>query len=115
MKNTYALAISLLALTSNVAQAGTADAVFAASSGTMSLAGAGTALYTFGVVLEGYDERLPGTQNQIDRRSVEYLEYVVRRVTELRRGLDYLETRAEIDPRRIVFVSPSAGARVEYS
>jgi dipeptidyl aminopeptidase/acylaminoacyl peptidase len=33
-------------------------------------------------------------------------------ITDIRRGLDYLETRSEIDPTRIAFFGPSAGARI---
>src|SRR5438128_7457750 len=52
----------------------------------------------FSVVLEGYvgRPRPPGFE-QPDSRSEEFVDYVVRRVTELRRGLDYIETRPDLD------------------
>jgi formylglycine-generating enzyme required for sulfatase activity len=67
----------------------------------------------FGVVLKGYIERLqPAEYVFPDLTSVEYLERVVNRVTDLRRGLDYLETRKEIDISRLAFFGPSAGAQI---
>ncbi|PYQ31422.1 MAG: hypothetical protein DMF57_14785 [Acidobacteria bacterium] len=64
----------------------------------------------FSVVLEGYvgRPRPPGFE-QPDSRSDEFVDYVVRRVTELRRGLDYIETRPDLDHERIAFMAPSAG------
>ena len=64
----------------------------------------------FSVMLEGYvgRPRSPGA-SEPDSRSDEYVDYVVRRVTELRRGLDYLETRQDIDRSRIAFMAVSAG------
>jgi pimeloyl-ACP methyl ester carboxylesterase len=68
----------------------------------------------FGVVLKGYIERLhPSGYVFPDLNSVEYLERVVNRVTDLRRGLDYLETRKkDIDMGRLAFYGPSAGAQI---
>jgi eukaryotic-like serine/threonine-protein kinase len=65
----------------------------------------------FGVVLEGYVERLrpPGFVRPT-ASTVEFVEMVVTRVTDLRRGLDYLETRPDIDNARIATFAPSAGA-----
>jgi eukaryotic-like serine/threonine-protein kinase len=63
----------------------------------------------FSVVMEGFLGR-PRTQTRPDSRSPEYADFAVRHVTELRRGLDYLETRQDIDAGRIAFVAPSAGA-----
>ncbi|HUR21031.1 MAG TPA: bifunctional serine/threonine-protein kinase/formylglycine-generating enzyme family protein, partial [Vicinamibacterales bacterium] len=58
----------------------------------------------FGVVLKGYIERLRPPGYVIpDRTSVEYLERIVNRVTDLRRGLDYLETRKEVDSGKVAF------------
>ncbi len=73
---------------------------------------AATGRAAFGVVLKGYIERLrpPGTPVP-DRTTVEYLERIVSRVTDLRRGLDYLETRDDLDMSRVVFYGPSAGAQ----
>ena len=65
----------------------------------------------FGVVLEGYVERLrPAGWVPPDPATVEFTEMIVSRVTELRRGLDYLETRTDIDSTRIAALAPSAGA-----
>jgi serine/threonine protein kinase/formylglycine-generating enzyme required for sulfatase activity len=65
----------------------------------------------FGVVLEGYVERLrPAGWVPPDPATVEFTEMIVSRVTELRRGLDYLETRPDIDSTRIAALAPSAGA-----
>jgi len=64
----------------------------------------------FGVVLEGYTERPwpPGyVLPAVD--SVELAEWVVRRMVERRRGLDYLETRSELDASRIAFFDGSVG------
>jgi serine/threonine protein kinase/formylglycine-generating enzyme required for sulfatase activity len=65
----------------------------------------------FGVVLEGYIERLrpPGFVMPAPG-SAEFAEIMVRRVTDLRRGLDYLDTRPDIDRGRIAAFAPSAGA-----
>ena len=64
-----------------------------------------------GVVLEGYIERLrPANFVQPAGESIEYAESTVSRVTDLRRALDYLETRADIDPTRIAALGPSAGS-----
>ena len=64
----------------------------------------------FAVALEGYIDRpRSGAFEVPDSRSDEYLDYVVARVTELRRGLDYLVTRKDIDPTRIAFEADSAG------
>jgi hypothetical protein len=41
---------------------------------------------------------------------VEFTEMMVNRVTDLRRGLDYLETRSDIDMSRIAALAPSAGS-----
>ena len=65
----------------------------------------------FGVVLEGYVERLwPPGFTRPDTSTVEYGEIVVSRVTDLRRGLDYLESRSDLDATRIAAYAPSAGA-----
>ena len=65
----------------------------------------------FGVVLEGYIGRLrPAGFVRPDSSTAEYAELVVARVTDLRRGLDYLETRPDLDRGRIAAFAPSAGA-----
>jgi formylglycine-generating enzyme required for sulfatase activity len=67
----------------------------------------------FGVVLTGYQERLrPGGGDRPDIRTVEYLEEMVSRITDLRRGLDYLATRADVDASKIAFFGPSAGGQL---
>jgi serine/threonine protein kinase/formylglycine-generating enzyme required for sulfatase activity len=67
----------------------------------------------FGVVINGYSERLrPPGYVPPDPNTVEYRERSVNWITDVRRGLDYLETRNEIDPTRIAFMGPSAGARI---
>ena len=66
----------------------------------------------FGVVIKGYIERLrPEGYSEPDPKTVEYRDKTVNWITDLRRGLDYLETRNDIDASRIGFLAPSAGAR----
>jgi serine/threonine protein kinase/dienelactone hydrolase len=66
----------------------------------------------FGVVLKGYVERLrPDGYNEPESSKVEYRDKIVNWVTDLRRGLDYLESRNDIDSSRIAFYGPSAGSR----
>ena len=65
----------------------------------------------FGVVLEGYIERLrPASFVRPAVTTVEFTDIVVSRVTDLRRGLDYLETRPDIDMTRVAALAPSAGS-----
>jgi hypothetical protein len=65
----------------------------------------------FAVVLEGYIERLrPAGFVRPSASTVEFAEIVVNRVTDLRRGLDYLQTRTDIDMSRIAGLAPSAGS-----
>ena len=66
----------------------------------------------FGVVLEGYVGRPRPAGPPTDHSNVEYQEEVVNRITELRLGLDYLGTRADLDLTRLVFFGPSAGAQI---
>ena len=67
----------------------------------------------FGVVIKGYIERLrPEGYATPLPATVEYRERIVNWITDERRGLDYLETRNEIDATRIAFYGPSAGARI---
>ncbi len=47
-----------------------------------------------------------------DPTTVEYLEKAVNRVTDLRRGLDYLEARADLDASRVAFLGASSGAQI---
>ena len=65
----------------------------------------------FAVVMPGFIGRPhPSGFVQPDSRSVEFVDYTVRQVTEFRRGLDYLETRDDIDKSRIAFYAVSAGS-----
>ena len=67
----------------------------------------------FGVVLKGYSERLrPDSYINPEPTTVEYRDKIVNWITDLRRGLDYLETRNDVDVGRIAFFGPSAGARI---
>ena len=67
----------------------------------------------FGVVIKGYIERLrPEGYSTPEPTTVEYREKIVNWITDVRRGLDYLETRSDIDASRIAFFGPSAGARI---
>lgn len=65
----------------------------------------------FTVVMEGFAERpRAASYERPDSRYDEYVDYVVTQVTELRRGLDYLETRKDLDMSRVAFIGPSAGS-----
>jgi predicted esterase len=67
----------------------------------------------FIVVLKGYIERLrPAGFVEPDRTTAEYRDKMVNWITDLRRGLDYLETRNDIDSQKIAFCGPSSGASV---
>lgn len=67
----------------------------------------------FGVVLEGYIERLrPAGFTRPDTSTIEYVEVTASRVIDLRRGLDYLGTRIDVDPHAIAFCGPSSGAQL---
>lgn len=68
----------------------------------------------FAVVLKGYIERLqPAGYQPPDAATAEYLDTIISRVTDLRRGRDYLATRgADVDNSRIAFFGPSAGAQL---
>jgi serine/threonine protein kinase/formylglycine-generating enzyme required for sulfatase activity len=66
----------------------------------------------FGVVIKGYMERLrPEGYSEPDLTTVEYRDKIVNWVTDIRRGLDYIETRSDLDSSRIGFFGPSAGSR----
>jgi formylglycine-generating enzyme required for sulfatase activity/tRNA A-37 threonylcarbamoyl transferase component Bud32 len=65
----------------------------------------------FCVVLEGYIERLrPANFVRPDLSTVEFAEIIIGRVTDLRRGIDYLETRPDVDKTRLAVYAPSAGS-----
>ena len=61
------------------------------------------------VVLEGMVER-PLPSGFPSSRSVEFRNLMVRHATELRLGLDYLETRDDIDMDRLAYIGQSFGA-----
>lgn len=65
----------------------------------------------FAVVFAGMIERpLPPADVQPPPPSVGFRDLLVRHATELRRGVDYLETRADIDASRLAYVGMSWGA-----
>ncbi len=73
----------------------------------------------FGVVLEGYIERLragdatgPAGLAAQNGTSAEYAELTVNRIIDLRRGVDYLTTRQDLDHSRLAFVGWSSGAQL---
>jgi serine/threonine protein kinase/formylglycine-generating enzyme required for sulfatase activity len=65
----------------------------------------------FAVVMPGFigRSRPPGFEEP-DTRSAEYVDYTARQMVEMRRGIDYLETRPDIDRSRIAFYAQSAGS-----
>jgi serine/threonine protein kinase len=68
----------------------------------------GRAVYC--VVMRGFLERdLPADSVDHEYGSVEYLEDQARHLVDLRRGLDLLETRDELDQNRIVYCKASQG------
>jgi eukaryotic-like serine/threonine-protein kinase len=64
----------------------------------------------FSVVSEGFIGRPRRRPRNLDLASAEYVDDVIQAVTELRRGLDYLESRPDVDRTRIAFYAPSAGS-----
>jgi eukaryotic-like serine/threonine-protein kinase len=60
------------------------------------------------VMREGYIGR-PAPPNRPSTQSAEYADYAVAQLTEMRRGLDYLETRPDLDVSKLAFVASSAG------
>jgi len=64
----------------------------------------------FSVLLEGYVGRPRRSELAVpDTRSAEFVDYMIQRATETRRGLDYLETRNDLAASRIGFMAQSAG------
>ena len=63
-------------------------------------------------MLKGYSER-PRPDNYVtpEPTTVEYRDRIVNWITDLRRGLDYLETRNDIDSSRIACFTLSSGGR----
>jgi predicted esterase len=67
----------------------------------------------FAVVIKGYIERLrPEGYVEPDPTKAGYRDKIVNWITDLRRGIDYLETRNDIDAKKIAFFGPSSGARI---
>jgi serine/threonine protein kinase len=67
----------------------------------------------FGVVLKGYIERgFPPNYASPDNSTVEFRKQMVNWMTDLRRGIDYLETRDDLDKNKIGFLGISNGANV---
>ena len=67
----------------------------------------------FVVIIKGYIERLlPEGYIEPDPTKAEYRDKIVNWITDLRRGLDYLETRNDIDSKKIALFGLSSGARV---
>jgi eukaryotic-like serine/threonine-protein kinase len=67
----------------------------------------------FGVVTKGYMER-HRAENYVrpERTTVEYRDVIVNRITDIRRGLDYLAMRDDLDAGRVAFFGISAGAQI---
>ena len=70
----------------------------------------GRAVYA--VVLRGYLGRQTGDLTSVSGASEEYADRTHERVTDLRRGLDYLVTRPDVDKSRIGYFGPSAGGSI---
>ena len=67
----------------------------------------------FSVLLEGYVGRPRRPELAVpDTRSTDYVDYAVERVVEMRRGVDYIETRPDLDHTRMGFMAQSAGGGV---
>jgi dienelactone hydrolase len=68
----------------------------------------GRAVFT--VVLRGFPERdLPTELVNPDESSAEFVDATARNIIDLRRGLDYLLTRNDLDAARVVFLACSFG------
>lgn len=67
----------------------------------------------FGVVLKGYMERpFPQNFSPPENSSVEFRKQMVNWITDLRRGVDYLESRDDIDKQKLAFLGISNGSNV---
>ncbi|HEY0593880.1 MAG TPA: protein kinase [Thermoanaerobaculia bacterium] len=65
----------------------------------------------FSVAVEGYlDRPYPPGLALPDTQSVEYVDFIAERIIDLRRGLDYVTSRPEIDKSRVGFFAISAGS-----
>ena len=67
----------------------------------------------FSLVLKGYDER-PFAKDYVppERTTVEFRKQAVNWMTDLRRGIDYLETREDLDFEKLTFLGISNGANL---
>jgi pimeloyl-ACP methyl ester carboxylesterase len=64
----------------------------------------------FAVVLSGYPEReTPTGLDDPDPASIEFVEANARHIVDMRRGLDYLLARDDVDPRGVAFLGVSIG------
>jgi formylglycine-generating enzyme required for sulfatase activity len=71
----------------------------------------GRAVFT--VVLRGYIGRpFPPNYSPPDNSTVEFRKQMVNWITDLRRGVDYLETRDDLDTQRLTFLGISNGANL---
>jgi serine/threonine protein kinase/formylglycine-generating enzyme required for sulfatase activity len=67
----------------------------------------------FAVVLKGYIDRpFPNNYNPPENSTVEFRKQMVNWITDLRLGLDYLETRDDLDKQKLGFLGISNGANV---
>jgi eukaryotic-like serine/threonine-protein kinase len=67
----------------------------------------------FAVVLEGYTERpFAPSYSLPDQSTVEFRKQMVNWITDLRLGVDYLETRDDLDKQKIAFLGISNGANL---
>ncbi len=67
----------------------------------------------FAVTLKGFAERpQPPGYEQPEPGSVRFRQQIVAQVSDLRRGLDYLETRDDVDHGRVAYLGISQGARL---
>ncbi len=64
----------------------------------------------FGVVLDGYVGRIRPNVARPLSSTAEFADFVAIRLGDLQRGLDYLQTRPDIDMTRMAAVAPSAGS-----
>jgi formylglycine-generating enzyme required for sulfatase activity len=70
----------------------------------------------FAVVLRGYVERKDPLYVRVrDGTSVRFREQLVHWATEIRRGLDYLETRSDVDAQKIAFWNVSISSFVVFA
>lgn len=64
----------------------------------------------FSVVVKGYNERpFPANYESPKGTTIEHRKEFVDKVTDWRRGLDYLETRGDVNPGKIAFLGLSSG------